>query len=264
MIITRAEALAKLNHPDNPFSPSRRGGDDWGRVVEVIDVPGSSPSTPKEPDDTAPQPSPQANPTNAEIKSILAQVNPAVARDRSRGDLRGKIPIQAAIGETSLLVGPKIAGALFDRSLPQTMAYEGAHGHWKSMVGAESGPPKPELVERLDAFKEKLAYAAGRVLAKTLDNLDADKIDRMKKATNISRVAKDMAVIMDKVSKNNNDEGAVHFHIHRPEIRSVNDYNTVRINTGTVIDSSSQAQIPSGLSSIIAEREKEILDSAGT
>lgn len=244
MFITREAALQKLNSPDNPFSPTKRGSKDWGRVVEVdesVSSDSGSSSSDNNPSSAPVPDSPDADemrsspsPSAAEIRNILNQVNPAVARDRSQ-NLRGRTDVQAAIGQTSLIVGPRVAGSLFDRSVPQTSAYEGGHGRWRDSVGAEKREPKPELVEKLSAFKEKLAYAAGRVLETSLDNLDEEKIKRMKKATSISKVAKDMAVIMDKVSKSDGNEQSVHFHIYRPDMRSVNAYETVKINGGTTV-----------------------------
>lgn len=258
MFITREEALARLNHKDNPFSPSRRGGADWGRVVEEIEdeetppvEPGMIPVEPNPngshppsaaavsiPQAEADQSSSEADPSAQEIRQILKAVDPAVARDRSK-TLHGNIAVQAAIGETALIVGPRIAGAIFDRSEPQTTAYREGHGHHKSLYGAEKGPPKPQLVERLDSFKEKLAYAAGRVLETALDNLDTDKISKMKEPVSISRVAKDMAVVMDKVSKSGTDEAGVHFHIYRPDMKGVSAYETVKIGSAGLIPSSS-------------------------
>src|SRR4029450_4410934 len=103
MFISRKESLERLNHPDNPFSPTKRGSDNWGRVVEVVHdtshndptVPSSTPvaadiqseDRPEEADTTSPafdgKSAPESNPSPNEIRDILKQVNPAVARDRT-------------------------------------------------------------------------------------------------------------------------------------------------------------------------------------
>ena len=69
----------------------------------------------------------------------------------------------------------------------------------------------------------------------TLDALSSSKIGDIKRATNLSKVAKDMAVILDKCTENKDDNrGGVHFHIFVPDPVDATRYPTVTV--GPVLD----------------------------
>jgi hypothetical protein len=137
------------------------------------------------------------------------------------------IETQAAIAETALVLGPTMAGALFDREhqQPRRMA-EG----YTSGFDHDAGRPKPELVTRLAQIKERLAEKAANKLDATMNALTPQKISAVKRATNLSKIAKDMAAVMDKCSEHKDNEGAgVHFHIYRPESVPETIYETVQV-----------------------------------
>jgi hypothetical protein len=151
---------------------------------------------------------------------------------------------QVAIAETSFILGPKSTGQVFGLGPEQVSAY--ARG---SDTGGNSSSnpynrdnPRPERLARVNAVKERLALKAGLKVKKCLDLLDDEKLGGMKKATTISRVAKDMAIIMEKVSdKGKGDAGGIHFHVHRPEIRSEKTYDVIEIGAAEIRSSPDNA-----------------------
>jgi hypothetical protein len=142
--------------------------------------------------------------------------------------------VQAAIAETALVLGDTKTSRIFDRSYSQADRY--AHGKTNDF-----GIEKPELKSRLVQIKERLAEKAADKLDATMNALTPQKISEIKRATNLSRVAKDMASVMDKCSENRDNEGAgVHFHIYRPETVTEKIYETVTVGPAIIdVDSAS-------------------------
>ena len=147
---------------------------------------------------------------------------------RGRANYRGKLESQVAIAETELIAGPSMTARTFGLSVPQTQAYSEGLRSTNNITG--NIPPKQELLQRINKTKELLAVKAAGRLDMTLNALTPQKISQIKRATNLSKVAKDMSVIMDKCTpKEESDKGAVHFHVWRPEIKNESNYVTVNV-----------------------------------
>lgn len=144
------------------------------------------------------------------------------------GTMRGRPDLQATVGLTADLIGNKEAGAMFGLSHDHTSGLSNGQAS-----GAERGgyaAENKELKSRLGQMKNDLALKAADKLDSALDALSDTKITSIKHATNIARVAKDMAVIIDKVTKDNSREEGIHFHLYRPEMKTVQNYGTVHLN----------------------------------
>jgi hypothetical protein len=159
----------------------------------------------------------------------LAQLDSLLhPRINGRANYRGRLESQVAIAETSLIIGQTKTHRVFDLSEPQTQAY--TRGLSSTSDITSGTPPKPELIKRINKIKEQLAEKAAARLDLTLEAMSATKISEIKRATNLSKVAKDMAVILDKCTDTKEDgRGGVHFHIYRPEPALELAYPTVTV-----------------------------------
>jgi hypothetical protein len=255
MFISKREAAERLHDesnvfrlPDEPIT-----GETPKELPEDQDtLPGlgeeADPESEEGPISTPAHPRPAATPDKKEVDptssfSALDHLLGPSARliGKPKPSYRGRMDDQVAIAETSFILGPKSTGQVFGLGPEQVSAY--ARG---SDTGGNSSSnpynrdnPRPERLARVNAVKERLALKAGLKVKKCLDLLDDDKLGAMKKATTISRVAKDMAIIMEKVSdKGKGDAGGIHFHVHRPEIRSEKTYDVIEIGAVELSSSS--------------------------
>jgi hypothetical protein len=143
------------------------------------------------------------------------------------GNLRGKHDIQAAVGLTADLLTNAASGALYGVGEKQASGY--SHGI-STQNDYSTKTERPELKSKLGALKSNLALKAAHRLDQTLDALDGEKIGKIRNPVNIARVAKDMAVVIDKVTKDSSQEEGIHFHIYRPEMKNLQNYGTVHLN----------------------------------
>jgi hypothetical protein len=167
------------------------------------------------------------------LSHLDSLINPKL---NGRAHYMGQLENQVAIGETALILGPTRTSHLMGLGTEQTRAYrEGLTTQTEGIAGTVN-TIKPELRKRLTIVKERLAEQAAHRLGLTLDALSPDKISSIKRATNISKVAKDMASILEKCTeKEKVDTGGVHFHVYRPEMHNEMNYTTV--NVGPAIPS---------------------------
>ena len=161
---------------------------------------------------------------------ITKAVDPRQIRQRSR-TLQGQTDVQVAIGTTSLILGGKQAGQLYDLSRQQSEAYREGFSTTKDIT--EGKPPLPARKQRLDTVKELLAEKAAQRLTSALDNLTDEKIEGCS-APKVSAIAKDMATVMDRVTRDRNAPEAIHFHVWKPEMKTVRDYTTVHVSSPIV------------------------------
>lgn len=155
-------------------------------------------------------------------------------RIHGRAQYRGKLESQVAIAQTELIIGQTATSRAFQLSDSQTVAY--SRGLRSTGDITTHTPPKPELTSRINKIKEELAEKAAARLDLTLDALSASKIGEIKRATNLSKVAKDMAVILDKCTENKEDSSkGVHFHIFVPDPVDIDRYPIV--NVGPAVSS---------------------------
>lgn len=149
-------------------------------------------------------------------------------RIHGRANYRGKLESQVAIAETGLIIGQTTTSRVFGLSEPQTFAY--SNGLRSAADITNHVPPKPDLSSRINKIKAELAEKAAARLDATLDALSASKIGEIKRATNLSKVAKDMAVILDKCTENKEEGGkGVHFHIFVPDPVDIDRYPIVNV-----------------------------------
>jgi hypothetical protein len=134
---------------------------------------------------------------------------------------------QTAIGEVATLTTQQTAADLFGISQAQVHAYDNAGS---SSNHVARGEHKADLKARLDSFKELIAAKAAIRLHETLDLLDGAKLRTIKKATNLSRVGKDLATIMRNVEERLDRGGqeSVVFHVFTPPMKKADDYDVVQ------------------------------------
>jgi len=168
--------------------------------------------------------------------SKLSQLDSLVNRTSDYFKYRGNLEAQIGIAETALMVGCSDAGRAFNLDPSQSWAYE------HSLRTPVEKEPKKELDAALKIIKQDLALKAASRLGDVLDILDGEKIKKIAKATDLARVGKDMAVILDKVSpKDQAAESGLHLHLYRPEQREAKTYDVVPVSpsTGSGVESDS-------------------------
>jgi len=222
MFVSDKEAKNRLADPRNRLrSPS---------------APASSVPTKKTPEPEVPNtvdvPTPQ-DPRLSDDKLLTIAALDSLIGKRTRTPYTD-LETQVGIAQTVDLLGPTTTGALFDRHAGQMARYPNG---FTSGRDADNRKHKAALKERIDEYREVLtAKAAGRLEA-ALDCLNDTKLSEVKRATNISKIAKDMASIVEKVTPKKDSEGAgVHFHIYRPEQHEEAHYEVVTVGTPPIID----------------------------
>lgn len=218
MFISQREADERLRDDRNLF----RDPEAVVRPVEIINPEIIEPEPARSPN------SPHKDMRDADDSDLsLSNLDRLLSPRLHRSKPYTNIDDQAAIAETAILIGPRQTGYIFDRSAGQE---EKMSRGFTSGQAVFDHAPKPELVSRISQIKERLAEKAADKLDSTLNALTPSKIGEIKRATNLSKVAKDMAVILDKCTEHKDQDraGAV-FHIFRPEIVQENYYTTVQV-----------------------------------
>jgi hypothetical protein len=188
--------------------------------------------------------------TREERADISAERVQAILNDTNgirnrQGNLTGMTDVQIAIGTTSAILGEKSAGSLYRLSREQSKAYELGES---SKLDIDRGITRnPSRRQAMESIKDSLAERAASRLGVALDSLTSEKINQEKHAGNIARIAKDMAVVVDKVTKDNGQPEHVHFHIFRPEMRTVRDYQTVQVHAASTPSGNSNESTKSEL-----------------
>jgi hypothetical protein len=88
------------------------------------------------------------------------------------------------------------------------------------------------IVERrLRRVKSRVALKSARKLDYLMTNcLTEEKIDQVDSPLELARLGKDLAVITQSMGpKDEQQEGGVHFHVYRPELKQVNNYETITV-----------------------------------
>lgn len=146
---------------------------------------------------------------------------------RQRAHYKGCRESQKAIGEVSALLGPTQASSLFGASIPQTFAYgEGQRSSNEAMGEI------PELKVHLGQVKMQIAMTASRRLRRIVKAITPKKIDAITSPIELTRMGKDMATIVDKMSPRDLSDLGATLHIYRPETQNVNQYNIVNVRSG--------------------------------
>lgn len=222
MFITKEEAERRRLDPRNVLGPNYVREVPEKPVAETSDGNGS-----RIPEDNEVPPALG----NKDIDAILSKaVDPFQVRRRTT-TLHGQKDVQVAIGTTAMILGPNDAGKVYGLSEPQTRAYEQGLSSTKDIT--EGRPPDESRRLRLSAAKEALAETAAQRLHTALGALTNDKISECS-APKVSAIAKDMAVVMDKVTRDNAMPEHIHFHVFKPEMKTIRDYTTVQVSSPVV------------------------------
>lgn len=154
---------------------------------------------------------------------------------RGSGHIRGKgnqahyanrISEQKAIADVALIAGQGVAQDLFGLSQSQAHAYERGQRSSNLQMGRDT-----DLMTHVNSTKESIRKIAAKKLELALDSLTDEKISKVARATDIGRLAKDLATVHDKMERKDSGENAAQFHIFVPEVKQINNYNVIRISS---------------------------------
>ena len=227
MFISEEEARKRLEDSRNIFSEFYVP--DVREDADALKNDGAGPISPAEIPDNSDSPDIEVS----DIDRLLTGAVNAEAVRRRSGRLVGQTDVQVAIGGVAELLTQQTAGNLFGLSRAQAEAYNRGLSSTREITDGTNS--NPERGRRLASLKVALVEKASGRLAKALTSLTDDKIDDLT-APKISAIAKDMAVVMDKVAKDHDKGEAVHFHIWKPEMKKVENYTTVQVGAPLVID----------------------------
>jgi len=172
--------------------------------------------------------------------SLDKLLNPRILKNGKEYSGRGPkglhVDEQAAIGVAAGILGTTAGGRLGDVTYPSAHSfkngYEGNHTQYDPRRG-----PKEELREKIIGGHGIIVDKCFNRLLATLDLLDDQKLSQVKRATELSVVAKNLSGIIASASAATTDkfidqkEQSVHFHIMRPEPALHDDYPTINIDS---------------------------------
>jgi hypothetical protein len=140
----------------------------------------------------------------------------------------GRISEQKAIADVAIIAGDSVAKEMFGISVQQANAYEKGLRSSDSLQGLVGDG---ELLSHVTRTKEAIRRLAAKKLEQTLDHLTDDKIESTTRATDIGRLAKDLASVHDKMERKETAEAGVQFHVFVPEVKQITNYNVIRISS---------------------------------
>ena len=156
---------------------------------------------------------------------------------KNKAHFAGRISDQKAISDVALIAGDAVARDLFGLSIQQANAYEkGQRSSDKQMGLVGDG----ELLSHVTKTKEKIRSLAAKKLESALDHLTDDKIEKTTRATDIGRLAKDLATVHDKMERKESAEAGVQFHVFVPEVKQITNYNVIRVSSEPRVKDSEQ------------------------
>jgi hypothetical protein len=167
-------------------------------------------------------------------------LNPSLLKNGREYSGRGPkglhVDEQAAIGISAGILGTTKGSRLGDVTYQSGHSfkngYEGNHTQYDPRRG-----PKEELRDKIIGGHGIIVDKCFNRLLATLDLLDDNKLSQVKRATELSIVAKNLSGIIASASAATQDkfvdqkEQSVHFHIMRPEPASHDDYPTINIDS---------------------------------
>ena len=154
---------------------------------------------------------------------------------KGRGTKNLHRDVQAGIGVAADFLGTTKASRLGDVAISSAHSYERGFTSPTDLVNPLK-PPKAELQERIIQGHGIIVDKCFNRLLKTLNLLDDEKLSGVKKATELSLIAKNLssivnhatAVTQDKLVENN--EKSVHFHIMKPPMAQEDEYPVIQIS----------------------------------
>jgi len=173
-------------------------------------------------------------------ESLDKLLNPRILKNGKEYSGRGPkglhVDEQAAIGVAAGILGTTKGSHLGDVTYASGHSfrngYEGNHTQYDPRRG-----PKEELREKIIGGHGVIVDKCFNRLLATLDLLDDNKLSQVKRATELSIVAKNLSGIIASASAATQDkfvdqkEQSVHFHIMRPEPALHDDYPTINIDS---------------------------------
>jgi len=245
MFISEAEANKRLNSSENVLTViDKNGGSRDGRpsvneplVIHPTDiVPDSFPALPSAPAAIVPEVlGVDETPDSATLRKMLGMKNPTGRKvgvpNRTREE-------QASIALAGQVIGQAAAARLLGTT--KDHAHDLAHGFTSGEAHHGTGPyegitptPNADLVKVIDKQKKQVRDLAFEKLTKTLGLITDDKLEAVTDATKLSRVAKDLSGVVEKViPKEQGQMDGVHFHIWRPPMREEDSYEQVSVGSG--------------------------------
>jgi hypothetical protein len=247
MFISDAELAARLSSEANLVSRLRREDNDLipssFPLPEIPEVPKVSeeekgPISPTAPLD--PCTPIEILPAEFSPESLDKILNPRILKNGKEYSGRGPkglhVDEQAAIGVAAGILGTTKGSNLGDVTYASGHSfrngYEGNHTQYDPRRG-----PKEELREKIIGGHGVIVDKCFNRLLATLDLLDDTKLSQVKRATELSVVAKNLSGIIASASAATQDkfvdqkEQSVHFHIMRPEPALHDDYPTINIDS---------------------------------
>lgn len=230
-IKNESDSLAPASYPLPPDLPSFEDFSEASEEKGPILAEGSLPLTESEENSWTPE----------DLDKILNPriLNPRILKNgkvySGRGPKGLHIDEQAAIGVSSGILGTTKGSRLGD------VTYASGHSFKNGYTGNgnqydPSKSPKEELRDRIIEGHGIIVDRCFNRLLTALDLLDDQKLGEVKRATELSIVAKNLSGIISSASAATQDkyvdnkEQSVHFHIMRPEPALHDDYPTVVIN----------------------------------
>lgn len=166
-----------------------------------------------------------------DLSRLDSLIDPSAALRRRGPKYAGRPQAQSAICEVANVLSPTIAGNLFGLDQSQGSRY----GLVEQLNNGEPYVGKA-IEKRLKKVKEELGIVAADRLRATLRLLSDEKLGRLQKAVTISKIAKDMATIMEKCIGDEEEKAkALHLHVYSPEVAAESSYPVVRIGSGSTI-----------------------------
>lgn len=143
---------------------------------------------------------------------------------------------RAAIGITAGILGTTKAARLNDVSISGAHSYERGYTSPTDLVDPEKKPKEALQAKIIEGHGVIVDLAFNRLLS-TLNLLDDDKLAGVKRATELSQIAKNLSGVVAHATQATQDrntevnEKNVHFHIMRPEQAIDADYKTIEISS---------------------------------
>ena len=143
---------------------------------------------------------------------------------------------QAAIGTTAGILGTTRASRLGGVAISQAHSYERGYTGPVDLVNPAKSP-KEELQNKIIEGHGIVVDLAFNRLLQTLELLDDDKLASVKKAGELSVIAKNLSGVISHASQATKEtnfdsrEQSVHFHIMKPERALESEYQTVEISS---------------------------------
>ena len=157
-------------------------------------------------------------------------------------------PENASVGLSRILLGGRAVEDLF--GVDPIQSDHITRGYVSSNDRVAGRNRKEDLLDEIYSQGQDVAKRAFNRLLKSLDLLDDDKLESVKKGTELVQIAKGLSGIIRDVTpreeSDSNGGGGVHFHIYRPEQNTDDHYETLEVGADGSVSSFSSSRSESG------------------